>query len=115
MAKSTNSAIRAAEQAGGEVTDRLMHAVSGLRHEIAAIAAAVNDYGSPRMREWQHDLQQGATALAQDVQRQLPLVARRVSRQAGATTRAVVNDPVPAIVVVGTLALLVSLFASRNR
>lgn len=114
MAKASSRAVRSVEHAGGEVADRLMHAVAGLRQEIASVAAAVNDYGAPRVRDFQHDLQHGASALAHDLQRQLPVVARQVSRRAGVASRAVVNDPVPAIVVVGTLALLTSLFLRRN-
>jgi hypothetical protein len=114
MAKASSRAIHSAEAAGGEVADRLMHAVASLRHEIASMANAVNDFGAPRVRDLQHDLQHNASALAQDLQRHLPVVARKVSRQAGVASRAVVNDPVPAIVVVGTLALLTSLFLRRS-
>lgn len=110
MARSNNRAI-----ASGEVSDRLMHAVAGLRQELATVAAAVNDFGAPRMQDIQHSLQRGASGLADGLQRQLPVVARRVSRQAGVASRAVVNDPLPALVVMGTLALLTSLVLHRGR
>lgn len=109
MATTAKRALAALADTGDEVAEQLADRVSSLRADIAAIAEAVNEFGSHRF----HDMQRGATALAREAGHQLPVVARQVGRQATIAGRAVGRDPLPTIVVVGTIALLASLVFRR--
>lgn len=110
MARSTKRAVSAFQHGSEDVVDTLTASLNALRSEIASISEAVNDYSGHRF----NDLQHGATALVKEVQHQLPVVARQVSRQATAATRAVRNDPLPTIVVLGTIALVSALVFRRD-
>ena len=60
------------------------------------------------------DLQHNAQALAHEVRQQSRVVARQVGRQANIAGRAVQENPVPAVVVLGTIALLATLLFTRD-
>lgn len=110
MAISRKRALKAVEHGSEDVMETLSASIATLRSEIASIADAVNDYSGHRFS----DLQHGASAFAREVQHQLPVVAKSVSRQASAATRAVRNDPLPTIVVLGTIALVSALVFRRD-
>lgn len=106
MANTARRALTALADTGDDVAEHL----SSLRADIAAIAQAVNEFGNHRL----HDVRKGATALAREAGHQLPIVARQVGRQATHAGRAVGRDPLPAIVVLGTVLLLTSLLFRRG-
>lgn len=110
MATSAKRALQVVEDARDDVTDSLSDHVAALRQEIVAIAEAINEYGGERL----HGVQRGAAQLAKDVQHQLPVVARQVSRQASSAGRAVRQDPLPVVVAVGTVVLLAALLFRRD-
>jgi ElaB/YqjD/DUF883 family membrane-anchored ribosome-binding protein len=110
MATQTRRAIKQIEDTRDDVADTLLASLTSLRKEIATLAESVNDYGGNRLS----DLQHGATALAREVQQQLPAVAKQASRQAGIAARAVRNDPLPTIVMLGTIALVSALVFRRD-
>lgn len=110
MATSAKRALKSAENAGDSVSDALLDQIAALRKEIAAISEAVGDYGGHSLS----DLQHGAAALAKEVRHGSALVARQVNRQAGVAGKAIQENPVPVIVVLGTIALLSALIFTRD-
>ena len=110
MATSAKRALKSVENAGDSVSDALLDQIAVLRKEIAAISEAVGDYGGHSLS----DLQHGAAALAKEVRHGSALVARQVNRQAGVAGKAIQENPVPVIVVLGTIALLSALIFTRD-
>ena len=110
MATTAKRSIKAVEDAGDGVSTALLDQIAALRKEIAAIAEAVSDYGGHSLSGVQHN----AVALAREVRHQGAVVARQVNRQAGAAGKAIQENPIPVIVVLGTIALLSALIFTRD-
>lgn len=95
--------------------------VASLSEDVAALARQLQRYARPRLQEAAHT----ATEIAGDVFHQLEPVARdalhraydarrAIAQQVKVTGRAVRDDPVPAVVALGTFALLASLLLRRE-
>jgi hypothetical protein len=110
MATSAKRALKSVDNAGESVSDALLDQIAALRNEIAAISEAVSDYGGHSLSDVQHN----AVALAKEVRHQGAVVARQVNRQAGAAGKAIQENPIPVIVVLGTIALLSALIFMRD-
>ncbi|MBE0580711.1 hypothetical protein [Devosia sp.] len=110
MATAAKRALKSVENAGESVSDALLDQIAALRNEIAAISEAVSDYGGHSLSDVQHN----AVALAKEVRHQGAVVARQVNRQAGAAGKAIQENPIPVIVVLGTIALLSALIFTRD-
>ena len=110
MATGLTKTIRKVEHDGAELSDHLFDQLATLRKEIAILAESVGDYGGHAL----HDVQHNAAAFAREAQRQLPVVAKQVRRQAKKTGRAIQADPLPVIVILGTLALVTTLLYTRD-
>jgi hypothetical protein len=82
--------------------------VASLSHEVAHLARHAGRYATPRIREAAHS----AGDLAGDVIHQLEPLARDVAHRAKVAGRAVRQDPVPAVIALGTFALIASLLLS---
>jgi hypothetical protein len=112
MAFSPERTLKAIEGARGDVADVLGSSIAALRKDLAGLTRSFGSYGGHRL----DDLQHGASDLARELQHQAPIVAREVGRYASTAGRAVRNDPLPAIVALGTAGLLYSLvFGRRGR
>ena len=110
MATSARRTLKTVEDAGDSVSDALFDQIAALRKEIAAISDAVGDYGGHRLSDVQHN----AAALAKEVRHQGAVVARQVNRQAGVAGKAIQDNPIPVIVVLGTIALVSALIFTRD-
>jgi hypothetical protein len=110
MATSAKRALKSVENASDSVSDALFDQIAALRKEIAAISEAVGEYGGHSLS----DLQHGAAALAKEVRHSSAVVARQVNRQASVAGKAIQENPVPVIVVLGTIALLSALIFTRD-
>jgi ElaB/YqjD/DUF883 family membrane-anchored ribosome-binding protein len=110
MATSAKKAIKTVEDAGESVSDALFDQIAALRKEIASISEAVSDYGCHALSDVQHN----AVALAKEVRHQGAVVAREANKQAHAAGKVVQENPVPVIVVLGTIALLSALLFKRD-
>jgi ElaB/YqjD/DUF883 family membrane-anchored ribosome-binding protein len=110
MATSTKKTIKTIENAGETVSDALSEQIAALRSEIASISEAVQDYGGHALSDVQHN----AVALAREVRQQGAVVARQANRQAQAAGKVVQENPVPVLVVLGTIALLSALILKRD-
>lgn len=110
MATSAKRALKSVENASDSVSEALLDQIAALRKEIAAISDAVADYGTHSLG----DLQHGAAALAKEVRHGSAVVARQVNRQASVAGKAIQENPVPVIVVLGTIALLSALIFTRD-
>ena len=110
MATSAKRALKSVETAGDSVSDALFDQIAALRKEIATISDAVADYGHHSLG----DLQHGAVALAKEVRHGSAAMARQVNRQASLAGKAIQENPVPVIVVLGTIALLSALIFKRD-
>ncbi|MDB5473216.1 MAG: hypothetical protein JWP99_519 [Devosia sp.] len=103
-------APRHAQAKGEELVTNLSRRIASLRKEIAAMSAAANAHSADSLSEVQHR----GLALAREVETGSRLVARHVGQQAGHAGRLIQQNPVPAIVILGTMALVSSLFFSRD-
>jgi hypothetical protein len=110
MATSAKRALKSVETAGDSVSDALFDQIAALRKEIAAVSEAVSDYGGHSLADLQHN----AVALAKEVRHGGAVVARQVNRQASVAGKAIQENPVPVIVVLGTIALLSALIFTRD-
>jgi hypothetical protein len=110
MAISTKNTLKTIEHAGENVSDTLSEQIAALRSEIAAISEAVQDFGGHALSDVQHN----AAALAREVRQQSAIVAREANRQAHAAGKVVQENPVPVLVVLGTIALLSALILKRD-
>ena len=111
MATATQRALQRAEQSGEAISDNLAQQIAALRKQVDQMSHSVQSYyGSHAM----DDLQHNAVALANEVRHQGRVVARQVGRQANIAGKAVQENPVPAIVVLGTFALLATLLFTRD-
>lgn len=110
MATSAKRALKSVETAGDSVSDALFDQIAALRKEIASISEAVGDYGGHTLGDLQHN----AVALAKEVRHGSAVMARQVNRQATVAGKAIQENPVPVIVVLGTIALLSALIFTRD-
>ena len=110
MATSAKRALKSVEAASDSVTDALTDQIAALRRDIASISEAVAEYGGQSLSDLQHN----AVALAKEVRQGSALVARQVNRQAGVAGKAIQENPVPTLVVLGTIALLSALIFRRD-
>jgi 2-keto-4-pentenoate hydratase len=110
MASATKRTVKALEQVGENAPDALFEQLASLRKEVAAISDAVSNYSGHALG----DMQRNAVALARDVRQQGAVVGREVNRQAHAAGKVVQENPVPALVVLGTIALLSTLLFRRD-
>lgn len=84
--------------------------VASLSHDVSTLARQVRRYATPRVQDAAHS----ASDFAGDVIHQLEPLARDVAHRAKAAGRAVRNDPVPAVIALGTFALLATLLLSAS-
>ena len=110
MATAAKRTLKTVEDASDSVTEALFDQIAVLRKEIATISEAVGDYGGHRFSDAQHN----AVALAKEVRHQGAVVARQVNRQAGVAGKAIQDNPIPVIVVLGTIALVSALIFTRD-
>jgi len=104
-------AFRRIEHRSEDVAERLSEHLSVLRKEIGALAAALGANSGKQLRSVRKD----ANSLAHDAQAQLPLIAARVQHRALGAGHALRKDPMPAMVMVGTVALLASLLVRKDQ
>lgn len=95
--------------------------VTALSEEIASLTRQVQRYARPRVREAAHTAGDFAgevfhhlEPIARDALHRADAARRVVARQAKATGRAVRDDPVPAVIALGTFALLATLLLRRE-
>lgn len=110
MAISAKRTIRAARKDGEDITEALLDQIAVLRKELAEISDAVNDYSGNAL----HDVQHNAVALAKEVRHQGAIALRQANKQAHVATKAVQENPVPVIAVLGGIALLSALLFTRD-
>ncbi|MGB3339246.1 MAG: hypothetical protein WBA73_18880 [Devosia sp.] len=110
MATSAKRTRKTVEDTADSVSDALFDQIAALRKEIASISDAVSDYSGHTFGDMQHN----AVALAKEVRHQGAVVARQVNRQASVAGKAIQDNPVPVIVVLGTIALLSALLFTRD-
>jgi hypothetical protein len=110
MATAAKRTRKTVEDTADSVSDVLIEQIAALRKEIASISDAVSDYGGHTFGDVQHN----AAALAKEVRHQGAVVARQVNRQASVAGKAIQDNPVPVIVVLGTIALLSALLFTRD-
>lgn len=110
MAINANRTLRAARKDGEDITHALLDQIADLRRELAEISDAVNGYGNHAFSDVQHN----AVALAKEVRQQGAVALRQVNKQAHVAGKAVQDNPVPVIAVLGTIALLSALLFSRD-
>lgn len=110
MAITAKRTLRAARKDGEDITQALVDQISVLRKEIAEISDAVNGYGGHALSDVQHN----AVALAKEVRHQGSVALRQANRQAHVAGKAVQENPIPVIAVLGTIALLSALLFSRD-
>lgn len=106
----THKALKVIEHSREQAADVLGERIARLREDLGELAHGVQDYGSHRYGDLQHQ----ASALVRDLGRHLPAATEELGRHARSAGRAVRRDPVPFLVAVGTVALLSSLFRRRN-
>jgi hypothetical protein len=110
MATSAKRTLKPLEDTADSISDTLFDQIAALRKDIGAVADALSDYGSHSLGEVQHN----ALALAKEVRQQGAAVARQVNRQASMAGKAIHDNPVPVVVVLGTIALLSALIFRRE-
>lgn len=110
MAISAKRTIRAARKDGEDITEALLDQIAVLRKEIAEITDAVNDYSGNALSDVQHN----AVALAKEVRHQGSIALRQANKQAHVASKAVQENPIPVIAVLGTIALLSALLFTRD-
>lgn len=110
MAITAKRTIRAARKDGEDITEALMDQIAVLRKELAEITDAVNDYSGNAF----HDVQQNAVAIAKEVRHQGTIALRQANKQAQVASKAVQENPIPVIAVLGTIALLSALLFTRD-
>ena len=110
MAMSAKRTIRAARKDGEDITDALLDQIASLRKELAEITSQVNDYGGHALS----DVQYNAVALAKEVRHQGSIALREANKQAHVAGKAVQENPIPVIAVLGTIALLSALLFTRD-
>ena len=111
MADISERARHLVAQHSQDIPDWLGHHFGDLRAEIAALAAGLGKIGGKRLKQAQHE----AGALTEVAREQLPVLALRAGHHAVRAGRSFRADPVPAVVLVGTAALLASLLFSEGR
>lgn len=102
--------LRALEKDGADLQDALLDRIADLRSELADLSKAVNNYSGSSF----DDLQHSAAAIAKEVRQQGAIALRQANRQAQVATKAVQENPVPALAVLGTIALLSALLFRRD-
>lgn len=102
--------LRALEKDGADLQDALFDRISDLRKELADLSKAVDHYSGNTF----DDLQHNAAAIAKEVRHQGAIALRQANKQAQVATKAVQENPVPALAVLGTIALLAALVFSRD-
>jgi hypothetical protein len=110
MATTAKRALKVIDDTRDDASDALLKQIAALRKEIATISEAVGDYGGHTFSDVQHN----AAALAKEVRHQGAVVAREVNRQASVAGKAIQQNPVPVIVVLGTIVLLSALIFTRD-
>jgi ElaB/YqjD/DUF883 family membrane-anchored ribosome-binding protein len=110
MATATQRALRRAEHSGEAISENLAQQIAVLRKQVDEMSRSVQSYGGHSI----DDLQHNAVALAHEVREQGRVVARQVGRQANIAGKAVQENPVPVLVVLGTIALLSTLLFTRD-
>lgn len=110
MAISAKRTLRAARKDGEDIADALLDQIAVLRKEIAEISDAVNDYSGHALSDVQHN----AVALAREVRHQGAVALREANKQAQVAGKVVQENPIPVIVVLGTIALLSALLFTRD-
>ncbi|MHA6692605.1 hypothetical protein [Devosia sp. A449] len=110
MATAAKRTLKTVEDASENMSDALHDQVANLRKEIAAISSAVSEYSGGALDDVQHN----AVAIAKEVRHQGAVVAKQVGRQANAAGKAVQENPVPALVALGVIALLSTLIFTRH-
>lgn len=95
--------------------------IASLSHDIAALAGEARRLGEPRLKDaartassFAEDLVHTLEPLAQDLARSARATGRDAARRAKLAGRAVRDDPVPAVIALGTFALLASLLLRRQ-
>jgi hypothetical protein len=83
---------------------------ASLSQDVAQLARQVRRYAAPRVQDATHS----AGDFAGDVMHQLEPLARDVAHRARVAGRAVRDDPVPAVIALGTFALIASLLLSSG-
>ena len=111
MATATQRALRRVENSGEAITENLAHQIAALRKQVDEMSHSVQSYYGGHALD---DLQHNAVALANEVRQQSRVVARQVGRQANMAGKVVQENPVPAVVVLGTIALLATLLFTRD-
>lgn len=106
MASSIRRAIRPIENSGADIAEQVL----ALREEISSLADAVARYSGHSA----NDLGHNALELASQVSHQGAVAARNIGRQANAAGRVVRDNPVPALVALGTVALIAALVFTRD-
>ncbi|WEK06078.1 MAG: hypothetical protein P0Y65_07440 [Candidatus Devosia phytovorans] len=102
--------LRALEKDGSDLQDALLDRISDLRSELADLSKAVNNYGGNTFDDIQHN----ALAIAKEVRHQGSVALREANKQAHVATKAVQENPIPALAVLGTIALLSALLFRRD-
>ena len=111
MASFSDRTLRRFEDQRHDLIERLSDLLSELREEIGARAENLNRLSSKRLSKAHRE----ANALTQAAREQMPVIARQIGHQALRTGQSLRKDPVPAVVMVGTFALLASLVLHDTR
>lgn len=114
MAMSNRRAWHQAEESGEAILDGLQHQLSALRKQVDQLSNSVGSYGDGSLSDFHHN----ALALAREMQHQGRAVSRQVGREVGRQAHVAGNvvreNPVPALVTLGTIALLSAMVFTRR-
>lgn len=111
MATSARRTIKRIENGSEEVAENIGAQIAAMRKEIASIAAAVEDYSGVSVGDMRHN----AVELVDQVRHQGAVAAKQIGKQANAAGQVVRENPVPVIVVLGTIALISALIFTRDQ
>jgi hypothetical protein len=110
MAILSARAMRHAEAVSEDTIENLSRQIALLRKELTSLSSAVNDYSGSTLE----NVHQGALVLAREVSHGSKDLARQVSRQARLASKTVHDNPIPAVVALGTIALLSAFLFTRD-
>jgi len=111
MATASSRALRKIESANEDIADSVSAQLKQLRRDLDSITEAIGDYSSRHLAKDASRLGHQAVDI---VRHQGAVTAKQISHQADVAGRAVRENPIPVIAVLGALALASALIFTRD-